>query len=171
MTTTHWLSRLRTPARHPEDETAERARPEALIEVCETISADETIELGRRLARRLKPGATVAFFGDLGAGKTTMIKGLAQELGVKETVRSPSFVVATEYQGRFRVQHVDLYRLHGASELAGIGFADLFRPDTITLIEWADRAGLELPADAVRVEMEVKEGDRRNIRIRFAESA
>lgn len=162
---------MRTPALHPEDETAKKAGPEALSEVCETLSADETIELGRRLARRLKLGATVAFFGDLGAGKTTMIKGVAQELGVKDTVRSPSFVVATEYQGRVRVQHVDLYRFQGAAELAGIGFADLFRPDTITLIEWADRAGLELPADAVRVEMKVKKEDRRSIRIRFAESA
>jgi tRNA threonylcarbamoyladenosine biosynthesis protein TsaE len=142
-----------------------------LLEVCETLSADETIELGRRLARRLKPGATVAFFGDLGAGKTTMVKGVAQELGVKETVRSPSFVVVTEYQGRVRLQHVDLYRLQGAAELAGVGFADLFRPDTITLIEWADRAGLELPAGAVRVEMKVTEGNRRSIRIQFAESA
>jgi tRNA threonylcarbamoyladenosine biosynthesis protein TsaE len=142
----------------------------ALSEVCETLSADETVELGRRLARRLKPGDTVAFFGDLGAGKTTMIKGVAQELGVKETVRSPSFVVVTEYQGQVRVQHVDLYRLQGAAELAGVGFADLFRPDAITLIEWADRAGLELPGNAVRVEMKVKEADRRSIRIRFSET-
>jgi len=166
-----WPSRLPTPAQYPEGRTATPVGPKTRTEVCATLSADETIELGRRLARRLKPGSVVAFFGDLGAGKTTMIKGMAQELGVRETVRSPSFVVVTEYQGRVRVQHVDLYRLQGAAELAGVGFADLFRPDTITLIEWADRAGLELPSDAVRVEMKVKAGERRSIRIRFAESA
>jgi tRNA threonylcarbamoyladenosine biosynthesis protein TsaE len=136
-----------------------------LPELCETLSADETIELGQRLATRLRRGDVVAFFGDLGTGKTTMVKGIAQGLGVKETVRSPSFVVVTEYPGSVRVQHIDLYRLQGSNELAAIGFNDLFGPEVITLIEWADRAGVELPKDAIRVEMTVGGENRRSIRI------
>ena len=136
-----------------------------MSETFATGSADETIELGRRIAARLRPGAVVAFFGDLGAGKTTMIKGIALGLGIKETVRSPSFVVATEYKGAVRVQHVDLYRLRDSAELAAIGFTDLLAADAVTLIEWADRAGLELPVDAVRVEMAVAGDEQRSIRI------
>lgn len=136
-----------------------------MSETLATGSADETIELGRRIAARLRAGDVVAFFGDLGAGKTTMIKGIASGLGVKETVRSPSFVVATEYEGAVRVQHVDLYRLRDSAELAAIGFTDLLAADAVTLIEWADRARLELPATAIRVEMAVCGSDRRSIRI------
>jgi tRNA threonylcarbamoyladenosine biosynthesis protein TsaE len=133
--------------------------------VAVTRSADETIELGRRIAAQLRPGDVVAFFGELGAGKTTMTKGIAAALGVTDVVRSPSFVVATEYQGMVRVQHVDLYRVRDPAELAGIGFADLFGSDCITLIEWAERAGIELPPDAVRVEIAAGEPDQRSIRI------
>jgi tRNA threonylcarbamoyladenosine biosynthesis protein TsaE len=133
--------------------------------VAVTSSAEETVELGRRIAAQLRPGDVVAFFGDLGAGKTTMIKGIASALGVRDVVRSPSFVIATEYQGALRVQHIDLYRLTEPSELTGIGFADLFSPDCVTLVEWADRAGPELPASSVRVEITAGDIDRRSIRI------
>ena len=95
-----------------------------------------------------------------------MIKGIALALGVSDVVRSPSFVVVTENaQGVMRVQHIDLYRLKDPSELDGIGFTDLFAPDCVTLIEWADRAGLELPVSSIRVEIAVGDADRRSIGI------
>ena len=136
----------------------------------ETASADETITLGRRFAQDLKPGDVVAFFGELGSGKTTMIKGICAGLSVKDTVRSPSFVVAVEYAGKcagkpVRVNHVDLYRLHATSELSDIGLGDYVVGDGITLIEWAERAQAVLPDAAIQVVLEVKDGTRRTISI------
>ena len=145
-----------------------------LTETALTRSAEETIELGKRLAARLQPGAVVAFFGDLGSGKTTMIKGIAAGLGVQDVVKSPSFVVATEYPGRLTgepitIQHVDLYRLRDATDLASVGFTDLLARDVITLIEWADRAKLDLPRDVIRVELAVTGESEREIKVTFPE--
>lgn len=141
-----------------------------MVEQAVAHSSEATVELGRKLAAKLKPGDVVAFFGDLGSGKTTMIKGIASALGVQDVVRSPSFVVATEYAGTsagraVRVQHVDLYRLRDGADLASVGFADLLTEDAITLIEWADRAKLELPPDAVRVDLVVTGENERRISI------
>ncbi|MFO7675269.1 MAG: tRNA (adenosine(37)-N6)-threonylcarbamoyltransferase complex ATPase subunit type 1 TsaE [bacterium] len=117
-------------------------------------SAAETIALGRALADELAPGDIVAFFGDLGSGKTTMIKGIAAGLGVAEKVRSPSFVIVTEYRGRLPVYHVDLYRLADAAELGAAELDEYFDRDGITIVEWAERALGVLPERAVRVSIE-----------------
>jgi tRNA threonylcarbamoyladenosine biosynthesis protein TsaE len=116
-----------------------------------TRSAAETIALGRALAQELGPGDIVAFYGDLGSGKTTMIKGVASGLGVEETVRSPSFVIATEYRGRLPVYHIDLYRLADQAELGAADLEDYFDGDGVCLVEWAERAEAVLPGRAVRV--------------------
>jgi tRNA threonylcarbamoyladenosine biosynthesis protein TsaE len=136
----------------------------------ETGSAEETQALGRNLAATLRPGDVIAFFGDLGSGKTTMIKGIAVGLQVKDVVRSPSFIVATHYDGILRdepieVHHIDLYRLRDASELAEIGFSDFVAGEGITLIEWAERAKMVLPESAIRVELELAGEQRRKITI------
>lgn len=123
-------------------------------------SAAETIELGRALAQRLKPGDVVAFFGELGSGKTTMIKGIAAGLGVVETVRSPSFVIVTEYLGRVPVYHVDLYRLEGLSALDGVGLEDYLGGDGVCLVEWAERAEGLIPKSAIRVRLAAVEAGR-----------
>ncbi|MFO7650870.1 MAG: tRNA (adenosine(37)-N6)-threonylcarbamoyltransferase complex ATPase subunit type 1 TsaE [bacterium] len=125
-----------------------------------TGSAAETIELGRALAERLGPGDVVAFFGELGSGKTTMIKGIAAGLGVTETVRSPSFVIVTEYRGRVPVFHVDLYRLEGSSAPEGIGLEDYLGGDGVCLIEWAERAEGFIPKSAIRVRLAAVEAGR-----------
>jgi tRNA threonylcarbamoyladenosine biosynthesis protein TsaE len=127
--------------------------------VYSTDSAEATIELGRELAGRLRPGAVVAFFGDLGSGKTTMIKGIALGLSVSEVVRSPSFVIAADYDGRVqgrpaRIHHIDLYRIQDVTELSDLGFGDYVSDDGVTLIEWAERASLELPVSAIRIALE-----------------
>lgn len=126
-----------------------------------TQSAAETIELGRALAERLKPGDVVAFFGELGSGKTTMIKGIAAGLGVTETVRSPSFVIVTEYRGRIPVYHIDLYRLDGSSALEGIGLEDYLGGDGVCLVEWAERAEGFIQQSAIRVRLATVEAGRR----------
>jgi tRNA threonylcarbamoyladenosine biosynthesis protein TsaE len=129
--------------------------------VFETTSAAETMSLGRRLAARLTPGCVVAFYGELGAGKTTMIKGIAEGLGVRETVKSPSYVMATEYQGDLPVSHVDLYRISGPEGLESIDFDGYIGGQGVCLIEWADRAEGVLPEEKISVYIEVSNTGRR----------
>jgi tRNA threonylcarbamoyladenosine biosynthesis protein TsaE len=110
----------------------------------------------------------VAFFGDLGSGKTTMIKGIIQGLSVNEVVRSPSFVVAADYDGRVqdrpaKIHHIDLYRIQDVTELSDLGFGDYVSDDGITLIEWAERAKMELPDAAIRITLETTGEHRRRI--------
>jgi tRNA threonylcarbamoyladenosine biosynthesis protein TsaE len=121
--------------------------------IFETATEQATIALGTQLARFLKPGSVVAFYGDLGTGKTTMIKGFARGLGVQETVKSPSFVIITEYQGRLPVYHIDLYRLKSTAELIEIGLEFYLHGDGVCLIEWADRAESFLPPNTIRIRL------------------
>ncbi|MEO0107668.1 MAG: tRNA (adenosine(37)-N6)-threonylcarbamoyltransferase complex ATPase subunit type 1 TsaE [candidate division WOR-3 bacterium] len=163
-----------------------------------TQSPEETMALGALLGQRLGPGSVVAFFGELGSGKTTMIKGIARGLGVTETVRSPSFVIATHYTGQrqgkqVKVTHVDLYRLPSRetcpriasqdltaktepgnsakvesgqfSELDNLGLRDILAEDSITLIEWADRATELLPRTAVKIRLQAGPGHVRHIEV------
>lgn len=146
--------------------------------VFHSSGAAETVSLGRALSSQLEAGDVVAFYGDLGAGKTTMIKGIAAGLGVAEVVKSPSFVMITEYRGRVPVYHIDLYRLgardggHGAGHQAVmsseecelLGLEDYLSGDGVCLIEWAERGEQILPQDAIRVRMSV-EGSGRRIEI------
>lgn len=128
------------------------------------MSAAETMELGRALSLQLRAGHVIAFYGDLGAGKTTMIKGVAAGLGVGDVVKSPSFVVITEYRGRIPVYHIDLYRLSEDSDFESIGLDSYLEGDGVCLIEWAERAEKVLPDRAIRVRMSV-EGSGRRIEI------
>ena len=132
--------------------------------VFETSSAAETMSLGRRLAAKLGPGCVVAFYGELGAGKTTMIKGIAEGLGVRETVKSPSFVMATEYEGELPISHIDLYRVSGPEGLESIDLEGYIGGQGVCLIEWADRAEEALPEDRISVYIEVS-GTGRRVRI------
>lgn len=129
--------------------------------VYETTDTAATIALGERLALFLKPGAVVAFYGDLGAGKTTMIKGFARGLGVKEIVKSPSFVIITEYQGRMPVYHIDLYRIRSTDELVETGFDSYLSGEGVCLIEWAERAEKLLPQTTIRVKLSILDQGRR----------
>lgn len=107
-----------------------------------TKTAKETIELGRSIGRSLKPGTVVAFFGDLGSGKTTMIKGIGLGLGVKSEreIKSPTFVILHIYTGRVPLYHFDLYRMEGLRDLDSLGLDEfLSDPKTVTVIEWAER--------------------------------
>jgi len=133
--------------------------------IFKTQNTEETIDLGKRIGSVLTKGTVIGFFGDLGSGKTTMIKGFAQGLGVKELVKSPSFVVVTEYQGRFPVYHIDLYRISKPSELLEIGFEQYLYGDGVCLIEWAERAGKLLPENGVKVQIEIIDKDQRKITI------
>jgi len=101
---------------------------------------EETHELGRRLGRVLEAGDVVALEGDLGTGKTELVKGVAEGLGVTSAVHSPTFVLHHRYQGRLPVEHYDLYRLEGMAWVdTGL---DEPAPDAVTVIEWPDRANV-----------------------------
>jgi tRNA threonylcarbamoyladenosine biosynthesis protein TsaE len=129
--------------------------------VLHTSSAVETVQLGRTLALQLRAGDIVAFYGELGAGKTTMIKGLAAGLGASEVVKSPSFVIVTEYAAKLPVYHVDLYRLDENSDFESIGLDSALDGDGVCLVEWAERAEKVLPDTAIRVRMSVEDKGRR----------
>ncbi|KKM00289.1 hypothetical protein LCGC14_1805910 [marine sediment metagenome] len=123
------------------------------MEVFETFNTDETVDLGRRLAERLKPGDLIALVGELGSGKTVLTRGVAMGLGVADVrlVSSPTYVLVQEYPGDVPVYHVDLYRLaDAAGELAELGLAEMLE-EGVVLIEWADRAGDALPRPHWRV--------------------
>lgn len=118
-------------------------QPAASQEVFQTRSPSGTTALGRKLAERFKAGDCVALIGDLGAGKTALVRGIAAGLGLADQrmVSSPTFVLVQEYQGDVPIFHIDLYRLGDASrELASLGVDEMLR-DGVVLIEWADRAG------------------------------
>jgi tRNA threonylcarbamoyladenosine biosynthesis protein TsaE len=133
--------------------------------IFETKNSKATIELGQKLGALLIKGSIVGFFGNLGSGKTTMIKGVTQGLGVKELVKSPSFVVVTEYQGKLPVYHIDLYRIIKLNELTEIGFEQYLYGDGVSLIEWADRAENLLPENTIKVNIEIINQNQRRITI------
>lgn len=136
-----------------------------------TASEDETASAGERLAAALRAGDVVLLFGELGAGKTAFVRGLARGVGAQPgDVSSPTFTIIQEYAGdRLTLYHVDLYRLEPV-EIADLGLDELITGDGIVAIEWADRWS-ERPADAVEVRLGHAGGDRREIRIRFRSDA
>jgi tRNA threonylcarbamoyladenosine biosynthesis protein TsaE len=133
-----------------------------VIEI-DSQSHDQTQMAGERLGRALAAGDVVALVGELGAGKTAFVQGLARGLGISGRVTSPSFTIVNEHpHGRVPLFHVDLYRLSDARELEQIGFDDYFTRGGVVVIEWADRFPAALPADRLDVAIEITgAGDRR----------
>ena len=117
-----------------------------------THSPEETRALGGRLADALWAGAVVAFTGDLGAGKTAFVSGMARALGVEERVTSPTFTIVNEYEGgRLPLFHFDMYRLGDADELFHIGWEDYLARGGICAVEWSENGEEAMEDDAVRV--------------------
>lgn len=134
-----------------------------------TRSPSETIELGKALAKRLAGGDVVALYGELGSGKTTLVKGLAAGLGATDPdrVRSPTFVLLNLYKGRLPVYHVDLYRVQNVERLHDIGYEEYASGDGVTVIEWAEKAEQLLPEKAIRVRLKMLGKKSREIRVEF----
>ncbi|MBI5687787.1 MAG: tRNA (adenosine(37)-N6)-threonylcarbamoyltransferase complex ATPase subunit type 1 TsaE [Verrucomicrobia bacterium] len=130
-----------------------------------THSVEETVALGERLANGWPPGTVVALSGDLGAGKTALTKGIARGLGVTDTITSPTFTLVNEHAARDgqRLYHVDLYRLDRPQQAVEIGIEEELAPDGWTIIEWAEKLGDVLPADAVRIRIEIAGENERKI--------
>ncbi|MGB8130290.1 MAG: tRNA (adenosine(37)-N6)-threonylcarbamoyltransferase complex ATPase subunit type 1 TsaE [Candidatus Angelobacter sp.] len=134
----------------------------------QTHSAEETTELGRRLAGKLKPGTIVLLRGDLGAGKTTMVKGIAEGFNAAkaEDVTSPTFTLIHEYRGpEVTLFHIDLYRIDTQRELDTLALDDLMTPQSILLIEWGEKFQRFTKERDVEIAIEHRGGDERTIRI------
>jgi tRNA threonylcarbamoyladenosine biosynthesis protein TsaE len=114
-------------------------------------SPEETQSIGERLGARLTPGSVVACTGELGAGKTCFLQGLARGLGVTADVTSPTFVLINQYRGRHPVYHLDAYRTGSLIELIDLGIEEMLHGDGVTMVEWADKLLPLLPARTIRV--------------------
>jgi tRNA threonylcarbamoyladenosine biosynthesis protein TsaE len=118
-----------------------------------TAGAEETRSLGRAVAPLLERGDVVSLTGDLGAGKTTLVQGVAAGLHVRQPVLSPTFTLVREYEGRERVFHLDVYRLDRIQDVLDLGFQEMLDQDGVVLIEWGDAIETLLPDDHLQIEM------------------
>ncbi len=119
-----------------------------------SASERETEALGQALADRLSPGAVAAFTGDLGAGKTAFVRGMARGLGISQRVTSPTFTIVNEYEGgRLPLFHFDLYRLGSSDELFDIGWEDFLRRGGICAVEWSENVADALEPDTVFIDI------------------
>ncbi len=118
-----------------------------------TTSPDETRILGAALAPTLIPGDVVSLSGDLGAGKTVFVQGVAGALGVTRPVTSPTFTIMHEYEGRYPILHLDVYRLDSFQEVLDLGFEELLDPAAIILIEWGEAVAPLLPVTRLEVDI------------------
>jgi len=131
-----------------------------------TNTEDETIREGEKLGRRLSPGAIVALYGELGAGKTVFTRGLAVGLGVSMSVSSPTFTIVNEYPGDIPLFHFDMYRLEGENELFDIGWDDYLDRGGVCAVEWSENVPGAFTPGAIVVMFENLGGDSRRIEIR-----
>jgi tRNA threonylcarbamoyladenosine biosynthesis protein TsaE len=131
----------------------------------QTASEDETIALGERIAAELPPKAVVLLIGNLGAGKTTLAKGIVKGLGAgsPEEVASPTFTLIHEYGSS--VYHIDLYRLDTLQQIATLGLDEIFDRRAIVLIEWGERFPELLPQDRIEIRLRETEENSREIEV------
>ena len=131
-----------------------------------STSRQHTTRLGQSIGHVLRGGETIALYGQLGAGKTALVRGIAAGLNASPSaVTSPTFVVIHEYQGRLPLAHVDLYRIRSLRELESTGLIDYFSGQTVTAIEWADKSLTELPRDRIEIALSHRDARTRTIRL------
>lgn len=129
-----------------------------------SANEEETEAIGWKLARCLSPGSVVAFTGDLGAGKTAFVRGMARGLGITQRVTSPTFTIVNEYDGgRLPLFHFDMYRLHTADDLFDIGWEDFLQRGGICAVEWSENVRDALDADTIYVD--IRRGEEENQRV------
>ena len=131
-------------------------------------SVEKTFEIGKRIGSLLEPANVVCLTGLLGSGKTTLIKGIAAGAGAAkpELVNSPTFVIVNEYRGRFDIFHIDAYRINTIAEFEALGFEEFIGPESVVLIEWADKVAQALEGlDCIYIEMQHNGPDGRIIKI------
>ena len=118
-------------------------------------SIEETINFGKKIGESLKAGDIIAMEGTLGAGKTTISKGIALGLDISEDITSPTFTLVCEYQGRLPLYHMDVYRLEGAEDFYSLGAEDMLYGKGVCLIEWSEKIKSELPDSCITLKIEL----------------
>lgn len=124
-----------------------------------TGSEEETYNVGRIMGTLCHAGTVIALVGDLGAGKTVLTKGIAKSLGIEREPNSPTFVILNIYEGKFQLNHFDLYRISDPEELDDIGFGEIIYGEGVSVIEWADKISHILPEDTITVEISHGDGE------------
>ena len=123
-------------------------------------SIEETWRVAAEVAEQLTPGMVLALTGDLGAGKTTFMQGIALALGIKRPITSPTFTLCQEYQTpKFKLVHMDLYRLNGPNDLLTIGFPEHLESGAVVAVEWPERGGDLIPPDALHISLTLSDED------------
>jgi tRNA threonylcarbamoyladenosine biosynthesis protein TsaE len=142
-------------------------RPTVASAELTTHSSEETIARGREIGARLKPRVLVLLSGDLGAGKTTLAKGIVSGIGAatEDEVTSPTFTLVHRYDREGRVYHVDLYRISGVHDLETLGLEDVFSENAVMIVEWPERFALRVDWPVVRIHLEHVAEDTRRISI------
>ncbi len=129
-------------------------------------SAEETQAIGRKIIRAFGVNKLYCLYGPLAAGKTTLVKGIAEEIGVERTVVSPSYILLREYEGDFPLHHIDLFRLESSDELIEAGLDEyLLDPRGVVAIEWAGRAEGVLPEERIDVKIEIAGDEERKVQV------
>lgn len=130
-----------------------------------THSSEETIQLGREIGRGLTPPALILLSGDLGAGKTTLTKGIASGMGAagEDEVTSPTFTLVHKYDGKSRVYHVDLYRIADSHDLETLGLEDVFNEKAVMIVEWPEKLSIRTDWPVIRIQLEHVSDDTRHI--------
>lgn len=128
-----------------------------------TTSASGTIALGKKIGEKLQPNDVIALYGPLGAGKTTLVQGVAEGLGVKDYVTSPTFILINEYSGRIPLYHIDLYRLVDVSQIEDLGIEEYFTKGGVCVIEWAERLKNLMPKKHQAITIDIISENQRKI--------
>lgn len=134
-----------------------------------TRSPQETLEIGRKLAEKLVPDSVITLNGNLGAGKTVFTKGIALGLGISDTVKSPTFTIICQYDGRLPLYHMDAYRIFGDEEFEMTGGKELLTGGGVCVIEWSDNIADSMPDNRIDVTVNVIGPEEREIEIKGIE--
>lgn len=131
-------------------------------------SSDDTIKIGRRLAKGLRPGDIICLFGQLGSGKTVLTKGIAEGIGFRrQAVISPTFVIIRQYdEGKLPLYHFDLYRLRSPEDIQALGYEEYFFGEGVSVVEWPDKLRYLMPREYLRIDIEVTSENCRHLRLR-----
>ena len=129
-------------------------------------SAEDTINIGKKIGSSLTKGTVIAFKGTLAAGKTTLTKGIAESLEIDEVITSPTFTLVSEYKGKLPLYHFDVYRLDTVEDFLNIGSEEMMYGDGVCAIEWSEKIESALPKDAIIIEIEILTPETRKITIK-----
>lgn len=135
-----------------------------------THSPEETISIAEKIGKLLRAGDCIAYYGDLGAGKTTFTRGIAKGLGLPDEVSSPTFAIVNEYHGKggISLYHFDMYRIESSDELETTGFYDYPMEESVFAVEWSENIEDVFPKDVIKIKMERVSDDTRKITIETA---